>query len=110
MGQGSGRRSVIRPTDACGMAEKSWRWDYFHHQQQVARGALCLGYTGAAGAALRGLSPDDFLDPVVAGEYFEVLRDRSAGAGDVLAAIHRLISLPPALSRSEETGRFLPPD
>ena len=105
MGQSSRGRSVIRPTGARYVAEPPPRAEYVRHQQRLAYHAVCLGFVGAARAALLGLSPDDYLDGRSAGEYFEVLRDRSAPADDVLVAIHRLISLAPVLP--EDTGPFV---
>lgn len=107
MGRGSDGRPVIRPTGARDTAETPWRSDYVRHQQEVARHALFLGFAGAARAALLGLSADDFLDPATAGEYFEVLRDRSARDAQVLAAIHGLMSLAPAPPLAEDKHRFI---
>jgi hypothetical protein len=103
----SGRRSVIRPTSDADRASTRWRAAYVANQQRVARHALCMGSPGAARAALRVLTDEDFGDLAIVSFDLSTLRDRGADPGAVLAAIHRLIAQEPAHPVGEDTGQFL---
>lgn len=77
------------------MAKVGWRYTYVERQLATARWAIDRGSIGAARAALRVLSSEDFDASQEASYHLRTLRNHAVENEDVLDAMRRLCSLAP---------------
>ena len=73
----------------------SWRYAYVRRQLGTANYALHLGSVGAARAALRVLSSEDFAQPAEASRHLRTVRNHAAELDDLIVAMGRLCALAP---------------
>jgi hypothetical protein len=71
----------------------SWRDAYVRRQLATANYALHLGSVGAARAALRVLSSEDFAAPAEATRHLRTVRSHAADLEDLVEAMNRLCAL-----------------
>ena len=76
-------------------ARPEWRQAYVERQLATASYALHLGSIGAARAALRVLSSEDFAAPAEASLHLSTVRTHGAETEDVVEAMRRLCALLP---------------
>ncbi len=72
-----------------------WRHAYVERQLAIASYALHLGSIGAARAALRVLSSEDFAAPAEASRHLRTVRNHGAEKEDIVEAMHHLCALAP---------------
>ena len=83
-------------TQSGGSAERSgWRHSYAERQLATARWAMDRGSIGAARAALRVLSGEDFEACQEASFHLRTVRNHAAEKEEVVAAMRQLCSLTP---------------
>ena len=72
-----------------------WRHSYVERQLATASYALHLGSIGAARAALRVLSSEDFAAPHEASPHLRTIRTRAVELEELIEAMRRLCVLAP---------------
>ena len=82
-------------TQSDGAGRNGWRHSYVERQLSTARWAIDRGSIGAARAALRVLSGEDFDAWQEASGHLRTVRNHAAEKEEVVAAMHRLCSLTP---------------
>ena len=70
-----------------------WRHAYVERQLATASYALHLGSIGAARAALRVLSSEDFAAPAEASRHLSTVRNHGAEMEDIVEAMRHLCAL-----------------
>ncbi len=75
------------------MPRPSWRHAYVRRQLATANYALHLGSVGAARAALRVLSSEDFAQPAEASRHLRTVRTHGTEVEDLVEAMGQLCAL-----------------